>query len=181
MGASNKSKTAEAPKEQPNSGGGAVAALASKLPLPPGLATSIVEKALPDMVPGAATAKGFMSKAQPWKDFICPVSVPSASDGCSRVTANIYNFQTNYAILFVVQIVVSVITQPSALICIIMIVVGWVFFLKKNEDPDWKPEVGGVVMGPMQRWLLMTAGTAIILLYFAGGTICNATFMFIVC
>ena len=34
-------------------------------------------------------------------------------------------------------------------------VITWVLFLKKNEDPDWAPKIGGVVLSPMQRWLLL--------------------------
>eukprot|EP00434_Breviolum_minutum_P017149 symbB.v1.2.015136.t1/scaffold1124.1/size136573/2 len=120
-------------------------------------------------------ATSFLAKAQPWREFIWPLSVPSANEGCSRLSANVFNFQTNYAILFVaswmnesiaeltpstschpkVELVLSILTQPSALMCIVVTVITWVLFLKKNEDPDWAPKIGGVVLSPMQRWLLL--------------------------
>eukprot|EP00933_Yihiella_yeosuensis_P083426 TRINITY_DN9763_c1_g1_i1.p1 TRINITY_DN9763_c1_g1~~TRINITY_DN9763_c1_g1_i1.p1 ORF type:complete len:261 (+),score=70.37 TRINITY_DN9763_c1_g1_i1:114-896(+) len=124
-------------------------------------------------------ATSFLSKAQPWKDFIWPLSIPSASEGCSRITANIYNFQTNYAILFMVQLVMSIVMQPSALISIGLTISAWLFFLKKNADPEWQPKMGGVVMNSMQRWSLLVASTALILLFFVGGVIINSIMMFV--
>lgn len=125
-------------------------------------------------------ASSFLSKAQPWREFLWPLSVPTANEGCSRLSANVFNFQTNYAILFVVELVLSILTQPSALMCIILTVITWVLFLKKNEDPDWAPKIGGVVLSPMQRWLLLAAVTAIVLLLWVGGPIFNAALMYLV-
>ncbi|CAE7807686.1 prafB [Symbiodinium necroappetens] len=124
-------------------------------------------------------ASSFMSKAQPWRQFAWPLSVPSANEGCSRISANVFNYQTNYAILFVVQLVLSVILQPSALMCIMLTVITWILFLKKNEDPDWAPKLGGVVLSPMQRWLLLAAITTIVLLLWVGGVIFNAALMYL--
>jgi len=124
-------------------------------------------------------ATSFLSKAQPWREFVWPLSIPSANQGCSRITANIYNFQTNYAILFVVQLVCSIIMQPSALICIITTVVIWVLFLKKNDDPEWTPKLGGVALSPMQRWLLLAVVTGLVLLMWVGGAIFNAIIMYL--
>jgi len=125
-----------------------------------------------------ATGK-FLGKAQPWRSFLLPLSAPTANEGCTRLTTNIYSYQTNYAILFVVQLIVSLLLQPSALISIIVVVMVWMLFLKKNDDPDWQPTIGGVQLGPMQRWLLLAAITAIILLVVAGGTILNASLLYL--
>jgi len=139
----------------------------------------IAAAALPAALqPMKEQAGKFWSKAQPWRHFFWPLSIPPASEGCSRITANIYNFQTNYAILFVVQLMMNVLLQPSALVTIVMTIVVWYFFLKKNDDPEWKPEVGGVQLGPMQRWLALAATTSILLLLVAGSTIFNATLVF---
>mmetsp|Transcript_28198 Transcript_28198/g.52916 ORF Transcript_28198/g.52916 Transcript_28198/m.52916 type:complete len:252 (+) Transcript_28198:93-848(+) len=124
-------------------------------------------------------ASSFLSKAQPWRQFVWPLSVPSANEGCSRISANVFNYQTNYAILFIVQLILSVIMQPSALMCIVFTVVTWILFLKKNDDPEWTPKIGGVVLSPMQRWLLLAAVTAIVLLLWLGGVIFNAVLMYL--
>lgn len=162
----------------------AVAGLASmvigKSALPP-MVNSVMEKAVPSMLqPSAEKAGAFLKKAQPWKDFLLPLSIPAASEGCSRLTANIYNFQTNYAILFTAQLMLAILVQPSALICIIITVVIWVFFLKKNDDPEWAPAINGAQLGPMQRLLLMAASTVIVLLFMVGGIIVNTCFFYLV-
>lgn len=124
-----------------------------------------------------ATGK-FLQKAQPWREFCLPLTSPNSSDGCSRLTSNIYTYQTNYAILFVMYLMISILLQPSALVSLAVIIVVWVVFLKKNDDPDWKPVVGGVTLGPMQRWLALAAITAIFLLMIAGSTILNSALVF---
>jgi len=174
-----------------SSGAGAAAAAATALfggrlgiaqAMLSGLLGAAAEKmggaAPPALSPVKDQASSFLSKAQPWREFLWPLSVPSANQGCSRVTANLYNFQTNYAILFIVQLILSVIMQPSALMCIVITAAVWVLFLKKNEDPEWKPEVGGVVLSPMQRWISLAAVTTILLLMFVGGVIFNAALMY---
>lgn len=139
----------------------------------------VAKAAVPSSLePVRQQATTFLSKAQPWKDFAWPLSVPQASSGCSRLTANIYNFQTNYAILFVLQLVMALVAQPSALITIVLTVVIWMLFLKKNDDPTWTPSLGGMQLGPVQRLLLLSAVTVIVLLFMAGGVIFNATLLY---
>jgi len=128
--------------------------------------------------PVKESAGNFLSRAQPWRQFVLPLSVPPASEGCSRITANLYNFQTNYAILFVVNLILSIVLNPSALICICLTVASWILFLKKNDDPDWQPKIGGVVFSPMQRMLLLAFATAIVLLFWVGGAIFNSALMY---
>jgi len=142
-------------------------------------AENIAAAAVPaSLQPVKEKAGAFLSRAQPWRDFLWPLSIPSAKDSCSRLTANLYNFQTNYAILFVVYLVLAIILQPSALICIGMTVVVWMFFLKKNDDPSWTPAIGGVQLGPIQRVLLLAATTLIILLVVAGSTIFHSALVY---
>lgn len=141
---------------------------------------SVANAAVPTSLAPVKEATGkFLQKAQPWRDFLLPLSLPTANQGCTRLTTNIYSYQTNYAILFVVQLVVAVLLQPSALISIVIIAVAWMLFLKKNEDPDWNPTAGGVQLGPMRRWLLLAAITALVLLIVAGGTIFNAALFYV--
>merc|ERR1719440_1811645 len=94
--------------------------------------------------PVKETTWRFLQKAQPWREFCLPLAMPNSADGCSRLTSNVYNYQTNYAILFVLYLVVSILLQPSALISIGVIAVVWMIFLKKNDDPEWQPVIGGL-------------------------------------
>jgi len=141
-----------------------------------GVGTAVVPTSL---APVKEKAGKFLQKAQPWREFLLPLSLPTAAEGCSRMTANVYNFQTNYAILFVVQLLLTILLQPSALLSIVILAVVWVFFLKKNDDPDWHPEIGGVKLGPVQRWLALAAVTVIVLLFMAGSAISDAIFLFV--
>eukprot|EP00929_Paragymnodinium_shiwhaense_P105988 TRINITY_DN71065_c0_g1_i2.p1 TRINITY_DN71065_c0_g1~~TRINITY_DN71065_c0_g1_i2.p1 ORF type:complete len:282 (-),score=45.55 TRINITY_DN71065_c0_g1_i2:120-878(-) len=102
------------------------------------------------------SAGAILQKAKPWREFLMPLSLPKATDACSRLTANMYCFQSNYAILFVLTAVI------------------WLLFLRKNEDPDWKPKLGGMELGPMQRWLGLLGVTVLVLFVMAGGTILNS-------
>lgn len=147
-----------------------------------GVVESMANVAVPtSLQPVKEQAGKFLQKAAPWRQFFWPFSVPEGKDGCSRITGNLYHFQTNYAILFVLQLVVSLVLQPSALISICVICIVWVFFLKKNDDPDWAPVIGGMQLGPMQRWLLLAAITSLLLLFMAGSTIINASLTYVLC
>jgi len=162
----------------------AAAVTGGKLSVAQSLVAGAIESATAAAVPASLQpvkerAGRFLSNAQPWRDFFIPLAVPSSSDACSRLTANIYHFQTNYAILFVVGLVLAIVLQPSALFSVVATVVAWMFFLKKNDDPEWSPVVGGVALGPVQRWLLMCAITAIVLLFVAGPTIFNAAILYL--
>lgn len=170
----------------PSIGEGVVAAAsAAASALYAGKVADVMGAALSTAVPTSLQpvkekAGQFLSKAQPWRDFIIPLSMPAAKDACSRMTANLYLYQTNYAILFVVQLVLNILLQPSCLITLVVVALIWVGFLKKNDDPDWKPVVGGVEMGPMQRWLALAALSATVLLLMAGGTVLNSALMYVV-
>lgn len=144
-----------------------------------GAVSSIAAGAVPtSFQPVKERAGQFLGRAQPWRDFLLPLSLPAASDVCSRITANVYSFQTNYAILFVTSLLLAILLQPSALISLGVTALVWMGFMKKNEDPDWKPVVGGMELGPMQRWLALASSTAILLLFMAGGTIFNTALMY---
>lgn len=138
----------------------------------------------------AANAMGTMAAAtlpasfqamsvQPWRTFCLPLSVPSAALVFSRLTANLFYFQTNYAVLFVAALVLSIVLQPSALISVAITAIAWVLFMRKNQDPDWKLAVGGVELGRAHRWAAMTGGTAVVLLFMAGSTIFNAALTYL--
>mmetsp|Transcript_46350 Transcript_46350/g.91893 ORF Transcript_46350/g.91893 Transcript_46350/m.91893 type:complete len:264 (-) Transcript_46350:290-1081(-) len=164
----------------------AAAVAGSKVSVTQSLVAGALESATAAAVPTSMQpvkerAGRLLSNAQPWRDFFIPLSVPSSSHACSRLMANIYHFQTNYAILFVVGLVSAIVLEPSALVSVVVTVVAWMFFLKKNDDPEWSPVVGGVALGPVQRWLLMSAITAIFILFMAGGTVFNAAIFYLLC
>eukprot|EP00927_Polykrikos_kofoidii_P048019 TRINITY_DN42266_c0_g1_i1.p1 TRINITY_DN42266_c0_g1~~TRINITY_DN42266_c0_g1_i1.p1 ORF type:complete len:274 (+),score=30.93 TRINITY_DN42266_c0_g1_i1:117-824(+) len=116
----------------------------------------------------------------PWRDFLCPVSCPGGGgDAFSRVTSNLYLYQTNYTILFVLKLLFSILLQPSSLMLIAATVVAWVLFLRKNDDSDWRPKILGTELGRTQRWLALSAATAVALVIAAGSAISNAVALYI--
>merc|ERR1719409_555455 len=127
-------------------GASAAALMGRKLgEVPSWHATTLAGTAMPTSLrPVKEQAGRFLQKAQPWRDFFIPLASPNANEACSRITANVYHFQTNYAILFVVYLALNILLQPSALFSIAAIVVVWMLFLKKNDDPEWHPTVGGM-------------------------------------
>lgn len=129
--------------------------------------------------PMKESASQYLQKAQPWKQFFWPLSIPAAADGCSRITANIYTFQTNYAIGFVLFMAFSILFQPSQMVCIACTVAAWVMFLKKNDDPEWKPSFNGRELGPVQRWLALVFVSMVVLwLGGAGALIINSSLLY---
>lgn len=74
----------------------------------------------------------------------------------SRLTANIYHFQTNYAVVFVVLLFfLTVLMEPASIGTSFVICVLWALFLKKNDDPEWSLKVGSTSVSPVQRWGLL--------------------------
>lgn len=118
-------------------------------------------------------AQRLLSKAQPWKEFAVPLSIPSAADIFPRITTNVCKYQTNYTILLVVSLVVSIILRPSALLSVVTTLLAWLVFMKKCQHPGWKPVIMGMELVPVHRWLAMASATAFVLLFFMGSTICN--------
>lgn len=143
------------------------------------LAASAVAAVPTSLAPIKEKAGALLQKARPWREFVLPLVIPQANEACSRVTGNLYLYQTNYAILFVLQLMTSILWQPSALVSIGITAAAWFGFIKKNEDPEWYPEVGGMKLGPKQRWVGMTGCTMLFLLFMVGGIIINACFMFV--
>jgi general stress protein CsbA len=89
---------------------------------------------------------------------------------------NLTHYQINYAILFLLQMVVAIITNPHCLVVICVLVLVWMVFLKKNDDPNWEVNVGGVSLGKTQRWMVLSAITSIVLLCVVGQILFSAAF-----
>eukprot|EP00746_Dinoflagellata_sp_MGD_P066975 gnl/MRDRNA2_/MRDRNA2_27675_c0_seq1.p1 gnl/MRDRNA2_/MRDRNA2_27675_c0~~gnl/MRDRNA2_/MRDRNA2_27675_c0_seq1.p1 ORF type:complete len:257 (+),score=46.55 gnl/MRDRNA2_/MRDRNA2_27675_c0_seq1:88-858(+) len=133
----------------------------------------------PDSLKGAQEkAQGLLSKAQPWKTFLLPLSKPEPGKGFPRITSNLYQFQVNYAILFLVQIALSILMDPSTLLTLIVIALIWIGFLKKNADPEWDFKVGGVPLGPTQRMIALACITLLVMLATAGNIVFWQAVMF---
>ncbi|CAK0911456.1 unnamed protein product [Prorocentrum cordatum] len=78
----------------------------------------------------------------------------------------------------VVTLTAAILFDPSALVCVVFVAAAWALFLKKNADPDWAPVVGGIALGPTQRWLILACGTALLLFLVAGTVIIHAALLY---
>eukprot|EP00427_Karlodinium_veneficum_P039969 CAMPEP_0169298222 /NCGR_PEP_ID=MMETSP1016-20121227/66306_1 /TAXON_ID=342587 /ORGANISM="Karlodinium micrum, Strain CCMP2283" /LENGTH=195 /DNA_ID=CAMNT_0009390161 /DNA_START=72 /DNA_END=659 /DNA_ORIENTATION=+ len=117
----------------------------------------------------------YLSKLKPWRDFFS-LSKPDG-DMRKRVEANLTYFQINYAVLFLILMIVSIVINPKCLIVILVLAVVWMAFLKKNDDPEWEVSIAGMPLGKSQRWMALGALTAIVLLSVVGQVIFSAAFV----
>lgn len=118
----------------------------------------------------------YLSKIQPWREF-CKVGMPDKAQARNRLEANLVHYQINYAIIFLVLMIISIIMNPRCLVVICVLVMVWMWFLKKNDDPNWNLEIGGVPLGKTQRWMGLSGLTALVLLSVVGNVVFSAAFM----
>merc|ERR1719321_653860 len=104
------------------------------------------------------------------------IGLPAAGQHRTRLEANLVHFQMNYAIIFLLLMVISIIMNPKCLAVICVLVMCWMWFLKKNDDPNWQLNIGGVELGKTQRWLGLSGITALVLLSVVGNVIFSAAF-----
>eukprot|EP00440_Ansanella_granifera_P011705 gb/GFBE01012713.1/.p1 GENE.gb/GFBE01012713.1/~~gb/GFBE01012713.1/.p1 ORF type:complete len:196 (+),score=60.82 gb/GFBE01012713.1/:1-588(+) len=116
----------------------------------------------------------YLTQIKPWREFI-RLSKPEG-DIQKRLQVNLTHFQINYAVIFLCQMVMAIIMNPQCLVVISVLAVVWVAFLKKNDDPNWEVSVGGMQLGKTQRWMALSAITAIVLLCVVGQVFFSAAF-----
>jgi len=117
----------------------------------------------------------YLGKMRPWRQF-CALSRPNG-DIRQRLEANLTHYQINYAAIFLVLMIASMVMNPKCIVVVAVLAIIWVAFLRKNDDPEWQVAVGGVQLGKTQRWMVLTAATAIVLLSVVGQMIFNAAFV----
>jgi len=116
----------------------------------------------------------YLSKIQPWREFF-NLSKPNG-DMRQRLEANLTHFQINYAAIFLILMVVSIVINPQCLIVICILALVWMAFLRKNDDPNWQVVVGGFPLNKSHRWMALGTITAIVLLCVVGQIFFSAAF-----
>lgn len=117
----------------------------------------------------------YLEKVRPWREFLS-LSRPR-EDTWKRLEANLTHFQINYAFIFLVLMVVSIVINPRCLVVVCVLALVWMAFLQKNDDPAWEPRVAGHALGKTQRWLLLSAATAVALLCVVGEVLFSAALL----
>lgn len=129
----------------------------------------------------AGSSQYFQQNLKPWKDFLLPVALPQsgpgALDSCQK---NVRFFRTNYVLLFLGYFALNALTTPSILLLLGLLALFWVWFAKKNADPAWVVEVGGVQVAAAQRWFFAVCGTGLLVVYFCGGLLFSCGWVFLV-
>lgn len=126
-----------------------------------------LEEAQKFLEPLQAKYGGYIHMVKPWKSFFM-VSKPSGALWKVRLEKNLAHFQFNYAALFAMVFIGAIVMNPRCLVMLIGLAAAWFFFLRKNEDPEWVVEVGGVQLGKTQRWFGMTGISLFIIFIFVG-------------
>jgi hypothetical protein len=116
----------------------------------------------------------YLQKMRPWGEFF-RIAKPEG-DIKRRLDVNLSHYQINYALLFLGQMIIAIVTNPHCLVVIGILAVVWMAFLKKNDDPNWEVNVGGMEIGKTQRWIALSAITAIVLLCFVSQVLFEAAF-----
>ena len=94
-----------------------------------------------------------LKQFRPLREFAA-VSVPTKETWQVRLQTNVPYFQVNYLATFSVMLFVSILISPTTLFFMILMAIGWFFFLHKNEDENWQVIVGGVQLGKTQRTMV---------------------------
>lgn len=116
----------------------------------------------------------YLKKMRPWKQFFS--FAKPEGDLKARLEANLTHFQINYAIIFLIQCIWSLVMNPHCMAVVAVLVIVWMWFLKKNDDPDWEVNIGGINLGKTQRWLVLCALSAVAFLVSAGNLLFSAAF-----
>eukprot|EP00413_Alexandrium_margalefii_P049789 CAMPEP_0204608408 /NCGR_PEP_ID=MMETSP0661-20131031/60295_1 /ASSEMBLY_ACC=CAM_ASM_000606 /TAXON_ID=109239 /ORGANISM="Alexandrium margalefi, Strain AMGDE01CS-322" /LENGTH=197 /DNA_ID=CAMNT_0051619917 /DNA_START=68 /DNA_END=661 /DNA_ORIENTATION=+ len=114
----------------------------------------------------------YLAKLRPWREFL-RLSKPEG-DIKRRLEANLTHYQINYAIIFLVQMITAIVSNPQCLVVICVLALVWIGFLKKNDDPNWEVNIAGMQLGKTQRWMALGAITAVVLLCVVGQILFSA-------
>jgi len=116
----------------------------------------------------------YLKKIRPWREFF--MFTKPEGDMKARLEANLTHYQINYACIFLLQCIISIVSNPHCLVVIVVLVCLWMWFLKKNDDPNWQVTIGGMDLGKTQRWMILCALSAVAFLMSVGNLLFSCAF-----
>lgn len=115
---------------------------------------------------------GVTKSVRPWREFIIVSKPPTSADQIlKKIQTNVTYYRSNYIMLVVIFLLVSLLTSPSVLFLFALIGAGWAYLLKKSEDPEYVMIVAGIPLAKQQRTIAATVLTGLLILIFAGSLI----------
>ena len=115
---------------------------------------------------------GVTKSVRPWREFIIVSKPPTSADQIlKKIQTNVTYYRSNYIMLVVVFLLVSLLTSPSVLFLFALIGAGWAYLLKKSEDPEYVMIVAGIPLAKQQRTIAASVLTGLLILIFAGSLI----------
>lgn len=120
---------------------------------------------------------GFLATRRPWKEMKISFSTPrTLSMAFTRIKANVSYFYTNYAIVILMVIFLSLLWQPPSLIVFIFLMAAWLYLYFLRDQPlilmgyAVDERVVLVVLSIFTTALLLTTATANVVAALAVGT-----------
>ena len=109
---------------------------------------------------------------RPWREFLIVNKPPTSADVILRkIQTNVSYYRSNYIVLVMIFLLISLLTTPSVLFLFALIGSGWAYLLKKNQDPEYVMIVAGIPLAKQQRTIAASALTGLLILIFAGSLI----------
>ncbi|XP_075653081.1 PRA1 family protein D-like [Castanea sativa] len=86
----------------------------------------------------STTAESLTATLRPWRDFLEPTSLSlpaSISEATSRVSQNLTHFFSNYALVILLVLFLSLLYHPLSLIVFLLIFAAWLFLFFSRTEP----------------------------------------------
>uniref|UniRef100_A0A2N9IZW4 PRA1 family protein n=1 Tax=Fagus sylvatica TaxID=28930 RepID=A0A2N9IZW4_FAGSY len=84
------------------------------------------------------TAQSLTATLRPWRDFLDPtsLSIPSSlSDATSRISHNLTHYFSNYALVVLLVLFLSLLYHPFSLIVFLLLFAAWLFLFFSRSEP----------------------------------------------
>nr|GMC65415.1 PRA1 family protein F3-like [Ipomoea batatas] len=126
---------------------------------------------------GLEARLGFLAMRRPWKEMVISFSTPGTlAMALSRLKGNVAYFYTNYAILVLVVVFLSLLWRPASLIVFIIMMAAWLYLYFLRDVPlvikgyAVDERVVLVVLSIFTTLLLLTTAAANMMTALAVGT-----------
>ena len=130
------------------------------------------------MIPAKAYATAIYRSAKPLSVFLSFSAPPTSPESLShRIQSNIKTYAGNYILIAACLCCVFLLRTPTALFPLIGLGATWVWFVGKNEDPNWQPLLAGYALDKNSRKTALMAVTFVVLLMFALDTAIYTAFV----